>query len=110
MSLDFGKVCMMGLFADHKETYFGFEYLVQCMDINLRYATQPGNRLGLPAFQIALMKDHIQIFDKNCWRIILTSLICENSVEEVESSERDKSREDLSSQQESRVYRFKKEK
>ena len=41
MAMDFGKDLMVTLFTDEKESYFGFDYVVQCLDANIAYMTQP---------------------------------------------------------------------
>ena len=106
MAMDFGKDLMITLFTDEKESCFGFEYVVQCLDANIAYMTQPNSRIGLNEIMRAMISDHKKFLDKNSYRLIFDSLIDENIIEQVEVDKRNKSREDSGSQKDSKEYRY----
>ena len=99
------------MFTDQKETCFGFNSVVSCVQVNLQFMKQESGKPwfddgSVVVFDDAIVNNAIRFLDEACIRVAFDNLLKEKFIELVENDQRDERHVNYDSHDESYVYRF----
>ena len=99
------------MFTDQKETCFGFNSVVSCVQVNLQFMKQESGKPwfddgSVVVFDDAVVNNAIRFLDEACIRVVFDNLLEEKFIELVENEQRDERHVNYDSHEESNVYRF----